>query len=50
MVASLVIATTPLVTATSQVNAATITNNKQTEMYSFVRDTFKKHNVRGIVT
>ena len=50
MVASLVIATTPLVTATSQVNAATITNNKQTEMYSFVRNTFKKHNVRGIVT
>ena len=50
MVASLVIAASPLVTASSQVSAATATNNKQTEMYNFVRDTFKKHNVRGIVT
>ena len=46
---ALFMATTPLVTSANQVKAAT-TTNKQTEMYNFVRNTFKKHHVRGIVT
>ena len=46
---ALFMATTPLVTSAIQVKAAT-TTNKQTEMYNFVRNTFKKHHVRGIVT
>ena len=46
---ALFMATTPLVTSAHQVKAAT-TTNKQTEMYNFVRNTFKKHHVRGIVT
>ena len=46
---ALFMATTPLVTSANQVKAAT-TTNKQTEMYKFVRNTFKKHHVRGIVT
>ncbi|KJY66326.1 Beta-lactamase [Lactobacillus helsingborgensis] len=45
---ALFMATTPLVTSANQVKAAT-TTNKQTEMYNFVRNTFKKHHVRGIV-
>ena len=46
---ALFMATTPFVTSANQVKAAT-TTNKQTEMYNFVRNTFKKHHVRGIVT
>ena len=46
---ALFMATTPLVTSANQVKAAT-TTNKQIEMYNFVRNTFKKHHVRGIVT
>lgn len=46
---ALFMATTPLVTSANQVKAAT-TTNKQTKMYNFVRNTFKKHHVRGIVT
>lgn len=30
--------------------ATTTTQNSQTEMYNFVRNTFKKHHVRGVVT
>ena len=46
---ALFMATTPLVTSANQIKAAA-TTNKQTEMYNFVRSTFKKHHVRGIVT
>ena len=35
--------------STTSVSAAPTTSN-QTEMYNFVRNTFKKHHVRGIVT
>lgn len=46
---SLVMAVTPLAAvSTTQVKAAP--SSTQTEMYNFVRNTFQKHHVRGIVT
>lgn len=50
LTASLILATTAVTAvAPSQVKAAS-TTSKQTEMYDFVRDTFRKHHVRGIIT